>query len=217
MGTTPVFALPYPELTDPADVPADVKKLAQRLDVILGPALVTSLPVSPVDGQEVYYQSAAMATAGLLWHLRYRAAATAPYRWEFVGGGPLQHYIQTQQTRTANTGAGDLATVGPQVTIPLAGVYDVDWGWGYGYHAGQAGVQIIMTLDGCGATGTARIPDGAAAANDVAAVGATPGRNRMAMTLTPAGILKAQYQVGGTTGSGSFGNRYLNVTPLRVG
>ena len=58
---------------------------------------VTSLPGSPVDGQEVFYQSTtagtggasnSMADVGAVWHLRYRSASTSAYKWEFVGGGP---------------------------------------------------------------------------------------------------------------------------------
>lgn len=217
MGTTTVFALPYPELTDPADVPADIKKLAQRLDLLVAPALVTTLPSTPVDGQEVYYQNAAMATAGLLWHLRYRSAATGSYKWEYIGGGALQHYISAVEGKTAGAAIGDLATIGPQITIPLPGVYDVDWGFAYGNHTGQAGSGFTMALDGCGATATARSSDAAFGAVDVANQGAQAGRNRMTLTLTPIGTLKAQYTVGGSSGVGQFGRRSLSATPLRVG
>jgi microcystin-dependent protein len=34
-ASTPVWALPYPAETDPADVPVDVKKLADRLEILL--------------------------------------------------------------------------------------------------------------------------------------------------------------------------------------
>lgn len=34
MGTTPVLKLPYPELTDAANVPVDIKKLADAVDVL---------------------------------------------------------------------------------------------------------------------------------------------------------------------------------------
>lgn len=38
MGTTPTYALPYPELTDVANVPADMRELAEAVDtVIKGP------------------------------------------------------------------------------------------------------------------------------------------------------------------------------------
>lgn len=35
MATTPIYALPYPVPTDPADVPADMQELAERLEVVL--------------------------------------------------------------------------------------------------------------------------------------------------------------------------------------
>jgi hypothetical protein len=35
MGTTPNRNLPYPELSDPADVPADMKELADAVDAVL--------------------------------------------------------------------------------------------------------------------------------------------------------------------------------------
>jgi hypothetical protein len=37
LGTTPTLALPYPEATDPADVPADIHELATALDGIVTP------------------------------------------------------------------------------------------------------------------------------------------------------------------------------------
>ncbi|HTE61341.1 MAG TPA: hypothetical protein VK631_13400 [Solirubrobacteraceae bacterium] len=36
MGQTPTFAVPCPELGDSANVPADVKALAERLDFVIG-------------------------------------------------------------------------------------------------------------------------------------------------------------------------------------
>jgi microcystin-dependent protein len=36
MGQTAIFNLPYPAETDPADVPVDMKELADRLEVVLG-------------------------------------------------------------------------------------------------------------------------------------------------------------------------------------
>jgi Concanavalin A-like lectin/glucanases superfamily len=45
MGQTPVHQLPYPELSDPADVPQDIKELAQAID-----ALIPTVPVIPPGG-----------------------------------------------------------------------------------------------------------------------------------------------------------------------
>jgi hypothetical protein len=35
MGITPVYQLPYPESSDPADVPIDMRELAERMEAIL--------------------------------------------------------------------------------------------------------------------------------------------------------------------------------------
>jgi hypothetical protein len=98
-----------------------------------GTSFVTTLPASPVDGQEVYYQSTtagtgggasnSMADAGAVWHLRYRAASSSAYKWEFVGGGAVSA-IQTAglTTVTATTYATDAGA--PVITLGLAGDYD---------------------------------------------------------------------------------------------
>jgi hypothetical protein len=51
-------------------------------------AVVTSLPVSPVDGQVAYLQPSGLAAKGVVWAMRYRAASASAYKWEFVGGCP---------------------------------------------------------------------------------------------------------------------------------
>jgi hypothetical protein len=39
VGLTPIYQLPYPEITDPADVPTDMRELAERTDGILTGAI----------------------------------------------------------------------------------------------------------------------------------------------------------------------------------
>ena len=51
----------------------------------LASTLVTSLPGSPTDGQEIYYQ--ADSSNGIIWHLRFRSVASGgdvTYGWEYV-------------------------------------------------------------------------------------------------------------------------------------
>lgn len=91
------------------------------------PYLVTTLPASPFDGQEVYYR--ADNTAGAIWHLRARSAAnggSATYPWEFVGGSPIAalggtagYITSTSYSRTVTSGSL------PTLSVPLAGDYDV--------------------------------------------------------------------------------------------
>jgi hypothetical protein len=124
MPATPVFALPYPSLSDTADVPRDIQALAVRLDGLsLVPPVVTALPGSPVDGQEIYYQ--ADAAAGIYWHLRYRAGATGAYKWEFVGGSPLtDEWLASEGSGVSANAWGGISANDPLVTVPLAGDYD---------------------------------------------------------------------------------------------
>jgi hypothetical protein len=87
-----------------------------------GIALVSALPGVVVDGQECYYQNAAMATAGVIWHFRYRNA-----KWEFLGGGIL---AATQASAGGTQSTANVSTVAamtntPSLVTPLAGFYRI--------------------------------------------------------------------------------------------
>jgi len=178
---------------------------------------VTSLPTYPVDGQEIYY--VADATNGVMWHLRYNAASASAYKWEFLGGGTLTTIVQGSGQRAFGTW-GDLSdVVGPAVAIPLAGDYDLDWGFEYGYQTGQAGALILMGIDGCGDTAANRwttFNSAAGQANDTANMGVAPGRVRRRFALS-LGTLTAKYFIGGSTGNGIYNLRYIHAQPVRVG
>jgi hypothetical protein len=57
MPTTPIYALPYPAATDPADVPLDMQELAERVEAIAQPLAyverTTSLTVTTTVQQFV--------------------------------------------------------------------------------------------------------------------------------------------------------------------
>src|SRR5262245_16485484 len=86
----------------------------------------TSFPASPADGAEFVLVDSVTAPT-YTWRFRYNAGSTSPYKWEYIGGTPARHDIQTDQLVQSTTPA-DLATVGPTLTIPRAGDYDVAWG-----------------------------------------------------------------------------------------
>ena len=99
MAATPVYALPYPVSTDPADVPADVKRLADRIEAAIGPGSAT--------GQvPVWDQTSKTWVAN--------SSFKAPV------ANALSGYVAAAQ-QTAATYPADLGTVGPSVTIPQAG------------------------------------------------------------------------------------------------
>ena len=77
---------------------------------------VTSLPGSPINGQECFY--VADATNGRTWHLKYRSAASGSYKWDVVGGSPLTKY-RVGGHLVAADGQYDYINF----TLPLAGDY----------------------------------------------------------------------------------------------
>lgn len=89
------------------------------------PKLVSALPGSPTDGQEVYFQNTNMGENGEMWHLRYRSGSGSTHKWEFVGGS---HILRVNTGGTARETAGsNVAFINPDcpvITVPLAGDYD---------------------------------------------------------------------------------------------
>lgn len=95
--------------------------------MVYPPPLVTALPSSPAEGQEVYFQTTAMAAANSIWHLRYRAAVVGANKWELLGGSALyDHNINTSIQQTANISTYAAMTNTPTVTLPLSGDYLVE-------------------------------------------------------------------------------------------
>lgn len=165
--------------------------------------LVTALPGSPIDGQEVYYQ--ADATNGVVWHLRYRSGATT-YKWEFLGGPPLYAESNTEET----VGAAWTAATNPRITVPLSGIYMVHGGARYTKAAAagtivHAGVGVLTEGMG-GFTSMSQASTG----GYVMGSGAPPERKGFA-----ASQVAVIWMHGGAAGS-AVGGRILTVTPIRV-
>lgn len=106
-----------------------VSKIIQASQFIVPLAsapLVTSLPSAPIDGQEIRY--VADATNGVIWNLRYRAASSSPYKWEFIGGPPVTTVSPVYPASQSNSSYTNI-TSGPTFTVPLSGDYIVNhWG-----------------------------------------------------------------------------------------
>jgi hypothetical protein len=175
------------------------------------PAVVSALPGSPVDGQEVYFN--ADAANGVKWHLRYNAGSASAYKWEFIGGSALHAAVDAGEGTTSATYT-DLATVGPSITLPLAGDYDVEagaqlWNSAAGNDAlmsYQIGATAAVDLDG--------IMNRAAAAN-APLVHLVQTRRKTGLAASTA--LVAKYKAVGGGGVGSFQVRRLRAIPVRVG
>jgi len=89
-------------------------------------ALVPTLPTTGLyDGQIAYYQTATMASQGVVWAFRYRLGG-GTYKWEFIGGPPLRA-ASSGRALYQFTGASYVApTSAISLTLPpLEGDYDV--------------------------------------------------------------------------------------------
>jgi hypothetical protein len=185
------------------------------------PLFVTSLPTG-FDGQEVFFQSTTagtgggatdtMATAGAVWHLRYRSAAAGSFKWEFVGGSRTAHSIDTAEARGAAGSFGDVATVGPSLVVPVAGTYEVLYGCrsnadnadrNLAVEIAKNGTQVEFAYVAASLSGT----DGASGASANVVV---------ELTLAASDALKLRYYTGTST-TPSFSHRRIRLLPVRVG
>jgi len=88
--------------------------------------LVTSLPASPVDGQQIDYLADSAGTNGgpAIWRLRYRAASASASKWEYISGSPLMKiYNQNDQLAGFSANTWGSVTNDPSIIAPLAGDY----------------------------------------------------------------------------------------------
>lgn len=173
------------------------------------PSVVSSLPGSPTDGQEVYYQNAAMATAGIMWHLRYRAAATT-YKWEVLGGGPFMEHASAATTRAVST-YGDLTSGAMSTwTIPLVGEYEVEIG--ASLSPGAAGQGFYMSIAIAGATA---LDADSVLAYCVSSLGQWDVSRKMKKVFAATDTVVPKFKQQGAT-AGNVTNRYICIKPIRV-
>lgn len=170
------------------------------------------MPASPADGQRIFY--VADATNGVIWHLRYRSGSASTYKWEFLGGPPLYAEVQTGEATTSTTYA-DLATLGPGVTVPLAGDYNVEIGCQASISTLTAAAIMSYAIGGTAASDDDQIrvrsPDATGSNN----LGATVARTRRKTALAASTLLRAKYKA--SSGTGTFTYRWMRVVPVRVG
>lgn len=181
------------------------------------PPLVSALPVTPADGEEIRFQTAAMAADGIVWHLRYRAGSSSTYKWEFVGGGWLadfQDADETFNTFSSNTWGGVSAN-DPQVTVPLAGDYLVDNRVGRFLTTAAASVALGVKV---GATEPVNGINTAIGYNAVGSASASLSQVRKLTGVAASTLLVQRYYHNGGAGVNvTRGAASLGIQPVRVG
>jgi hypothetical protein len=109
----------------------------------------TTLPANPIDGQEAILVDN-IAGATWAWRFRFNANSGSQFKWEFIGGSPIQPAPSGSMTLvTTQTTAIDF-TGGPVISVPRAGDYRYIWGANV-YNAGTfagAYATILQVFNG---------------------------------------------------------------------
>lgn len=169
----------------------------------------TSLPGSPSDGDE-YILVDSTSSPTYQWRFRYHSGSSNTDKWEFVGGAPAVSAVATSESTSSATYAA-LATAGPSVTLPRAGVYDIEIGAFMYCYNGGSGSFMSYDIGGTGAVD-------ADAARHLEADTALASQSSVSRLSRQTGLtavtLTAKYKTNGT--SSAFANRWMKVTPVRV-
>lgn len=174
------------------------------------PARVSSLPGSPTDGQEVFFDT---GTAGVIWYLRYNASASGSYKWEFLGGPPLVAASNTTRSLTNQTSYTNLPTDPLSIELPLSGDFDVKIEAQIQL-SGSAGIgRVTYSTDSGGSNAS---HDWNAQVNLASGQFARVGNETRQTGLTAGNDITEKAQTGGSY-QVNFSGRRLSVRPVRVG
>jgi len=179
------------------------------------PALVSVLPSSPTEGQEVYFQNAFMEGQGVIWHLRYRGKNAdnsnnaSAYKWEVLGQ-PAPLWLEDPNVVNVNQTANNDTTTLLSMNLPLAGDYTVEHGVSGSNNTANAISYQAVTFGGAN-TALDDIQIQLGSANMVFTM-----HRKIKKTGLASGIaVKLQMRVG--SGQVTAYRRYLSIIPVRVG
>jgi hypothetical protein len=133
-GAWPGTPIAYPASTH-ADATTSAKGIVQLAGDLTGTAALpqlkvpygTTLPASPADGQEAILVDST-SSPSYQWRFRYNAGSSSAYKWEFVGGAPWRSGSSGNIQNTVDSTWEYVAAVAPTLTVPRAGVYNVQFG-----------------------------------------------------------------------------------------
>jgi hypothetical protein len=171
------------------------------------PTYQTTLPGSPVDGQQTIFVDSTSAPT-YAWYLRYNSTLA---KWQYIGGLPKVARVNTYESTTSTTYA-DLTTDGPTFTIPLSGDYDIYFG-----AAMENNTNGAATIAGLMVNGSQLQYIRADSLNAFAEGGGA--WTYCLSAATASWVAKLQYKVadgGSGSGTGSYYDRHIIVSPRTV-
>lgn len=198
------LALQEPAGVELARDAASLRQTIGQLRRHLEGRAVDALPSPAVDGQEVYY----LAATGIEWHLRYDAASE---KWRYLGGADLYDEDGgTETTFSGTVGWVNAPTAQTELTLALAGVYDVHATAMYQANgtAGVAAIGVAIT-----AAGTPGSPEQTAQSFGANEYGSLHCAGRL--TVTAGQAVRMRFQVPHT--GYAVAHRALFVRPVLLG
>jgi len=176
---------------------------------------VTTLPLGPTDGDEIYFQTAAMKVDGIKWHLQYDASAPGLYKWIFLGGAELTNYAATGETiaNTSNAAVDLTATGAVPVVLPLAGDYHIEGAFTLNPSSGnvQVNIRAYPGINGSGGVAFTAVQSWIGSAP----YGSLLSSGRQRIQALAAGTIRLR----GSTNSNAVVllTSWLSARPIRVG
>ncbi|HKE76631.1 MAG TPA: hypothetical protein VKB57_23640 [Acidimicrobiales bacterium] len=174
----------------------------------------TSLPASPVDGQEhILVDSTTNPT--YQWRFRYNAGSSSAYKWEFVGGSPWRAGPVGSVTGFATTGSWVAFAGGPVWTILRNG----DWEVEFGITAQMAGAGVSTIQAAIGYTLPTPTMTGAILDHGSSGqwdAGSLAGFAPLIGLLTTNGNVGIYLQGAGGTPNFNMSRGWMTVRPIRV-
>ena len=172
------------------------------------PSVVTSLPGSPTNLDEIYFQTAAMATIGRMWHCKYTSALG---KWVVLSGAPL--FIRENTGESGLAAAGTPISFTPAVTIalPIVGRYLIRYGAWLTHSGTNQGASVVPVATGLAYDGNNRISHNEPGSNNNSA-------NNIAGVIEASdisGTLELKYQANVSGGSAMY--KWMEATPILIG
>lgn len=171
------------------------------------PSIGASPPANPVDGDRWVYTG-----SGFDWEFIYDSSETT-YKWKFVGGGSLEAHIDGSDT-VAALGYLDPTNVGPSVTLPRDGDYEVAFGATFSGTPSSAFAWFASLKLNAVATADADAAQFAFASAAGASVASSVSRTRRYTARVANDVLKMQYKA--VTVGMTVSARWITVRPVKV-
>jgi hypothetical protein len=169
----------------------------------------TSLPTSPVDGQEAVLVDS-VTNPSYIWRFRYNAGSTSAYKWEFVGGAKYN----VQSTVSQNVAVATPTVVPPSLTLPRAGDYDIAWGARiYQQNTGGASAGLYIYVAGVQQTPYIDHYQGSVGTS-ITLLASNPMQTKRLLGVAASVVV--DLRMFANVGTATSDNRWIEAIPVRV-